>query len=54
MNEVTPIDSTKFWSPSQGDTFKQFYNYCEEVEGLQQKDIDIIKANAKKNFRKMY
>ena len=48
MNEVTPINSTKFWSPSQGDTFKQFYNYCEQVEGLQQKDIDIIKANAKK------
>ena len=48
MNEVTPINSTKFWTPSQGDTFKQFYNYCEQVEGLQQKDIDIIKANAKK------
>tara|TARA_Y100000589_G_scaffold121029_1_gene115429 strand:- start:360 stop:2684 length:2325 start_codon:yes stop_codon:yes gene_type:complete len=48
MNEIIPINQSKFWVPKQGDTFKQFYNYCEDVEGLEQKDIDIIKANAKK------
>ena len=48
MNEIIPVNNSNFWVPKQGDTFTQFYNYCENVEGLEQKDIDIIKANAKK------
>ena len=50
MNEVTPIDSTKFWSPSQGDTFKQFYTVINPSKPEVRKSLEHIVKNDDFNY----